>query len=310
MSTEPLFDPAAALPEAGTVRNAAERGDWPAVAAVFAECREEYGLLLLSGQVAAVPGVEHLLRQVLGNRPGDPLATALLADRLIHVGWQARTSRRSEDVTPEGWREFRARLNEAEQLLIGAVARDRGDALAWMLRVTISRGISLGISETRRRYRAVARVSPHHYAGQRSMLQQLLPKWGGSWEESHAFARDCFRAAPPGSLNGALLAMYHAERAGSLAGAERNAYAARADVRQELAQAAHGSVLHPDCRIRFGRIAAHSSFALLASLGGDRAAARTHFQAMGPYGSTEPWDWFDNTPERTFREHRDRALKG
>ncbi|MFD0528263.1 hypothetical protein ACFQ1I_16140 [Kitasatospora arboriphila] len=213
MSTEPLFDPAAALPEAAPSGPPPSGVTGLAVRAVFADCREEYGPLVLSGQVVAVPGVEHLLRQVLAHHPGDPLATALLADRLIHVGWQARSTRRAQDVTPEGWREFRARLNEAEQLLIGAVARNRGDALAWMLRMTISRGISLGTSETRRRYRALTRVSPHHYAGQRSLLQQLLPKWGGSWEDAHAFARDCFRAAPPGSLNGALLAMYHAERA-------------------------------------------------------------------------------------------------
>ncbi|WP_431678504.1 hypothetical protein [Kitasatospora sp. KL5] len=310
MSTEPVFDPAAALPELGTVRHAVERGDWPALRAAFAACQEEYGQLVLADEAVGVPGVEHLLRQVLAHHPGEPLATALLADRLIHVGWQARTSRQAKDVTPEGWREFRARLNEAEQLLIGAVARDRSDVLAWTLRMTVSRGISLGINETRRRYRALTAAAPHHYAGQRSLLQQLLPKWGGSWEEAHAFARDSFRAAPPGSINGAMLALYHSERLTTLDRAGRAAYAARADVRQELAEAAHGSVLHPHCRARFGRIAAHSHFALLASLGGDRDAARAHFHAMGPYGSTDPWEWFDNTPERSFRDHRDRALRG
>ncbi|PBC79875.1 hypothetical protein BX265_4703 [Streptomyces sp. TLI_235] len=310
MSTEPVFDPAAALPELGTVRYAARQGDWPALCAAFADCREDYGLLVLADEVVRVPGVEHLLRQVLAHRPDDTLATALLADRLIQVGWQARTTRRAQDVTPEGWREFRARLNEAEQLLIGAVARNRADTLAWALRMTISRGISLGINETRRRHRALTRVAPHHYAGQRSLLQQLLPKWGGSWEEAHSFARDCFRAAPPGSINGALLAGYHVERMTAYDRTARNAYAARKDVRQELTEAAHGSVLHPDFRARFGRITAHSSFALLASLGGDRAAARAHFQAMGPYGSTEPWEGFDNAPERAFREHRDHALRG
>ena len=282
LSAPPVFDPDAPFPELAAVRQAAVHGDWQTITAVFASCAEEYGLLVLADEVAAVPGVEHLLRQVLAHRPGDPLATVLLADRHIHAGWDARTSRAAEHVTAEGWHGFRAHLNQAEQLLIGAVARNRADTLAWTLRLTVCRGISLGLSENSRRYRALTLVSPHSYAGQRNRLQQLLPKWGGSWGEAHAFALESFRAAPPGSMSGALLAMYHVERLEGLDRNARAAHAARADVRAELAEAAHGSVLHPACHARFGRITAHSGFAMLASLGGDLVAARAHFLAMGP----------------------------
>ncbi|MFD9128784.1 hypothetical protein [Kitasatospora sp. NPDC059571] len=303
-----VFDPAAAIPELAAVRQAAERGDWPAVGALFAGCAEEEGRMVLADEVAGTAGAEHLLARVLEVRPNDPLATALLADRHIHLGWDARTSRRAQDVTAEGWQGFRHHLNRAEQLLIGAVARDRGHAMAWSLRITVAMGLSLGQSEARRRQRCLSLASPHHYDGQRRLLQQLLPKWGGSWDAAHAFVHESVRAAPPGSICGALVARYHVERLEELGRQDRLAYAARPDVRHELAGAAAASVLHPACRVRYGLITAHSMFALLASLAGDPAAAALHFRAMGPYGSTYPWGILGGQPEETFAEHRARAL--
>ncbi|GAA4998240.1 hypothetical protein [Kitasatospora paranensis] len=306
-----VFDPAAAIPELAAARQAAQRGDWPAVAGLFAACPEEYGLLVLADEVAKTHGIEALLGQVLAHRPGDPLATCLLADHHIHLGWQARTSRSAKDVTPEGWRAFRHHLNLAEQLLIGAVARDRGNALAWVLRLTVSRGLSLGTSETRRRHRALTRVAPHHYAGRRGLLQQLLPKWGGSWEDAHAFAVEGLHTAPAGSLAGAVVATYHVERMLAITQADRAAYAQRADVRGELAAAAAASVLHPTCRARYGLITAHSTFAMLAATGGHWTAAKAHFEAMGPYGSTDPWDMLPGDAERHFlTTRRDAVQKG
>nr|AUV64157.1 hypothetical protein [Streptomyces citricolor] len=304
----PVFDPAAVVPELTRLHHAAVAGDWPAIDTLFAEEPDPYGTVVLADTLAEVPGVEQLLGRVLEHQPHHPLATALLADRHIHLAWEARTGAWAKDVTPEQWEAFRAHLNQAEQLLLWATAYDPGHALAWKLRLTTALGLSLGLSESERRYRNLARVSPSPYGGQRTRLQQLLPKWGGSWEAAHAFAQECFREAPPGGLGGAVVAMYHVERWSSFAAKDRPEYLRRPQVRQELTEAAAGSVLHPACRARHGFVTAHSMFAMLASLADDRQAAAAHFRAMGPYGHTSPWTLLGGDAEALFTEHRDRAL--
>ncbi|MDH6125188.1 hypothetical protein [Kitasatospora sp. GP82] len=303
----PDFDPVAGLPELAAIRQAAASADWRAVHAAFAPIGDEHGRVVAARILAEAPGAELLLLQAVEQYPGDPLAAVLLAGCHIHLGWEARTGARASKVTPAQWAVFRDRLNQAERLLIKVTAHLPEYALAWVMRLDTARGLSLGLSEARRRRRRLDQVAPHHFVGQSRLLQQLLPKWGGSWEEAYSFARDSFQAGPPGSLSGALLAEYHVEQWLELNAAARREYVHRPQVRQELAQAAAGSVLHPDCRARYGLITAHGTFAMLASLAEDHATAAVHFRAMGPYGSTYPWGYLGDSAE-TLAEHRDRAL--
>ncbi|GAA2250865.1 MULTISPECIES: hypothetical protein [Kitasatospora] len=303
----PVFDPAAVVPELTRLHHAAVAGDWQAIDTLFAEEPDPYGIVVLADTLSEIAGVEQLLGRVLEYQPHNLLATALLAGRHTHLAWDARTDAPAKGVTPEGWAGFRAHLNQAEQLLIRATALDPGHALAWTMRITTAMGLSLGQSESERRYRNLAKASPSPYGGQRNRLQQLLPKWGGSWEAAHAFAQACLREAPPGGLGGAIVAMYHVDRWSSFAAQDRPEYLRRPQVRQELAEAA-ASVLHPACRARYGFITAHSMFAMLASLADDQRAAAAHFRAMGPYGHTYPWALLGGDAEAVFTEHRDRAL--
>jgi hypothetical protein len=123
-----------------------------------------------------------------------------------------------------------------------------------------------------------------------------------------AFARDSFRAAPPGSLQGALVAEAHYERRFEFdAGAERKEYLRRPEVMRELVEAAEASVLHPAFRRRYGWVGAHGYFAVIFSLAGEHARAAAHFQAMNGFASEYPWSQFADKAA-TYRKYRDLAL--
>ena len=61
----------------------------------------------------------------------------------------------------------------------------------------ICRGISLGHDEARRATTGSAARSAHVHRGFR-LMQQLLPKWGGSWEQVSGFAAELLRPSRPG----------------------------------------------------------------------------------------------------------------
>ncbi|MFB7665016.1 hypothetical protein ACFC1R_13845 [Kitasatospora sp. NPDC056138] len=304
----PDFDPVAGLPELVSVRQLAEARDWPGLRELFGRLTDEHGRCVAAGIVGEVPDVEQFLAHVV-RQDADPLAATLLANRRIVLGWQARTDSRAKDVTADQWVRFREHLNHAEQLLIRVTAHRPDFALAWAARLTVAMGLSLGLSESRRRYQRLTAYHPHHFVAQSRRLQQLLPKWGGKWEDAHAFALECLAGAPDGALSGALLAEYHIERWLDLGRGDKGAeYLRQPHVRAELADAAHRSVLHPACRARYGIVGVHGEFAMATSLAGELAQAARHFGATGGFASRFPWDYLPGDARANFIEHRERAL--
>jgi hypothetical protein len=171
-----------------------------------------------------------------------------------------------------------------------------------------ARGLQLGQSEARRRYDQAARFAPHHLAPQTQLLQHLCPKWGGTFDQVHTFARDCAFSAPPGSVNGQLVAAGHLEHWATLSGTEAQAYLASSAVQAEVAAAASHSVLNPAFLPVFGWVVAHGYFALFHSVAGNRAAAAVHFQAIRSFDASLPWTYFYGEAEARYTTHRAAAL--
>jgi hypothetical protein len=145
--------------------------------------------------------------------------------------------------------------------------------------------------------------------GQARLLQQLCPKWSGSWEAAHGFARECLLNSPEGSLSGGLVAEAHLERWLDLpsAGSERTDYLRRPHVHAELVEAAERSVLHPYYRPAYGWVTIQGVFAALFSLIGDTARAAAHFRALGNLASDYPWSYLGK-PADAYVKHRSAAL--
>ncbi|WP_030960971.1 hypothetical protein [Streptomyces sp. NRRL S-378] len=310
----PVFEPADRIPALAALRSAVRRQDWTAVAASFDVLPDEDDRALACRVVAETLGAEDFLRRTAERLPHDPLPRTLLADRLVQIGWGIRTGHRAQHVSQRQFDDFHAHLRRAEILLIDVCAEHPQYALAWYLRVITSRGLELGPGETRRRYDRLAEHHPHHYSGQAQLLQQLCPKWGGSWEAAHGFARECAAKAPDGSPNGALVAIAQLEN--YLEISERtstgaaSAYLRDLDNQTRRLEAAAQSVLHPASRRdAFRTVDAHSAFAAAHSAAARHAAAAPHFRALGDRASEFPWGYLGSGDhENEFERHRKIAL--
>ncbi|MFJ2739080.1 hypothetical protein ACIO3O_05385 [Streptomyces sp. NPDC087440] len=308
-SSRPQFDYLVYSPPLARVRHLTGARDWHGLVRYFAALDHTDEEAAACGVVADTPGSETFLRQVADQYPGEPLPRALLADRLIMVGWDIRSGARAQDVTASQFDQFHAHLRQAEQLLIELCAEHPTYALGWFLRGITARGLELGQSEARRRYDRLAAHHPHHFPAQRQLLQQLCPKWGGSWEAAHAFAESCAQAAPPGSHSPAVVAEAHFEHWCALDGNEATAYLRRPDVRDSLLNAADKSVLHPAFRPGFHGVTTHNYFAFAHSVAGRHAEAAPHFRALGNCADEHPWLFLPgHDAAAAFTKHRASAL--
>ena len=303
-----MTDPFDAIAELSPLRSIARSGDWAATEEFFAGLGSVDKVSFAVGALVGIDGTEEYLQKAVQGRPGDPLARTLLAERYTRVGWAIRSGARAKNVSREQFERFHAWLRKAEQILIEVCAEHPDYAPAWTARLTTARGLQLGQSEARRRYDRLAAHHPHHVRAQSQLLQQVCPKWSGSWEDAHGFATECLSSAPAGSYAGLIVAEAHVEHWLDLSGVEGEAYLRDAAVRNDLRHAARTSLLHPDHRPGWHEIIAHSTFAFAYSLGGHLKDAAPHFAALGNTVSESPWyylrDW-----RAQFTEYRTAALE-
>lgn len=298
-------DPAAAYPEVEPVRTAMEAGDWPAARAQLTGRPADTRTRLI--QICAEYAAPGFLESVVRADPADTTAAAMLAHRIIDEAWTVRTRARAQHVSREQFEKFHEILGSAERLTAETVAHDGSDPAVWTMRLLVARGLEMGQAEARRRYDQVALRDPHHLSAQSQLLQQLCPKWGGTLEAMHDYARGCARSAPEGAHNAVLIAEAHFEHALDLSGGAHK-YLNSREVATELREAAERSVLHPSFQRTVGWVYVYHAFAMVFGLMGDRATARPLFEATGNLVSEMPWRYFGD-PIPVFREHRERAMR-
>ncbi|MGY0232305.1 hypothetical protein [Longispora urticae] len=303
-------DPAATRPELAALRAAVQRGDWAAVSGFLAGLTDPDDHSFAVRFAGAVPGAETFLREVVAGHPGATLPMTLLAAHLNELGWTARSAYSSSQVSVAQFRAFHGYLRQAEPLLVEVTAREPENVSAWTLRLHTARGLELGQSEARRRFDRSARYAQHSLGTSTQLLQQLCPKWGGSWEDAHAFAWERTLAAPEGAPSGALVAAMHVERWVNAPRENRlHQYFQRPAVHAELVEAAGRSVDHPAFR-RAGYRAAYAlnMFAMTMSLCGDHSSAARHFRAIGAEATEQPW-MYAPYGLHSFRKFRSTALR-
>lgn len=301
-------DPAAAYPELPRLRTALQSRDWDGVTAILAD-QETAGRTRLIRFAGESEAADQLSRERLGADPSDTLAAGLLGSRLIEQAWKVRTGARAQNVSRLQFIRFHEILREAEQVLIDAAAYDPSDAAIWTQRLITARGLELGKSEARRRYDRLAEHDPHHLPAQSQLLQQLAPKWSGTLEEMHGFARTEMLAAPEGAPNAVLVLEAHIEHALlELKGDERARYFRKPEVREQVQEAAARSILHPAYRRTVGWVAVENTFAFMLTMMDDYVPAARIFTGLGPLASETPWVYL-GSPVDLFTQFRDRAMK-
>ncbi|HWU08269.1 MAG TPA: hypothetical protein VN520_18115 [Streptomyces sp.] len=301
------FDPCVTIPSLADLRGALRDDDWGTVEAYFEFIGHEDDRAVAAGVVDRLSTSQRFLERAVATQPRSALARTLLARRYIVIGWDIRSAYTAEHVSREQFQQFHGWLRRAEQLLIDVCAEHPAYAMAWAARLTTARGLQLGLSEVRRRYERLAEHHPHHISAQSSLLQRLCPKWGGSWEEAHAFVRTCLESAPPGSHAGRLVAEVHLERWLDDSDINPSDYLRSAEVRDEILAAAARSVQHPDYRPGFDWIGDHNTFAGALCLGGHHREAAPFFRTLGNKATESPWHHVGDK-EVQFLKHRRTAL--
>ncbi|WP_454857018.1 hypothetical protein [Promicromonospora soli] len=140
------------------------------------------------------------------------------------------------------------------------------------------------------------------FAAQRACLQQIVPKWGGSWDEASQFVAECAAGAEPGSLGHLLVVDLAIER---WADGEKTVPPAMVD---RVRQAATQSVWHPHHTRGPATATAHANLALFFSLAGLPADAWHHFNALGQAPVEGMWSYY-NGAEAMYRTQRDAAAR-
>lgn len=304
----PDFDPAAAYPEITTARAALAAHDWPSYRRLF-DSLDWAGRWHVVANLEGSSDLENFLRWVVREQPDDAVAAAVLGTVLVTIGWNIRTGSRAKNVSADQFRQFHDYLRKAEQFLIEATARDPGLAVAWAERLATARGLELGQSEARRRYDQLAKADPHNLYGQRQLLQQLCPKWSGSFEAMHAFARECMLTAPPGAPNAMLVADAQFEHWADLKRGDDTAYVADPKVIAELNEAADRSIFSPQWTAVRGWAVAMNLFAVMFSLTRQYGSARRCFLAIGPYAVPSAWNRLKGGREESFLRLRQAAFQ-
>jgi hypothetical protein len=301
------FDQAAAFPELVQLRESVRAGDWTAIELFFAGLSDVDMTSFAVKVVADVAGAEEFLAQL----PPSRLARRLLAARLVSRAWEIRSAKRAKYVSQEQFAGMREQLRRAETILIELTAEDPADAVAWSFRLRSARGLEVGQSEARRRYDRLARFAPHSFAAQSQLVQQLCPKWSGSWDALHTFARECLEAAPPGSLSPAAVGEAHIEHCMELDRAEAASYLRNVAVQNEIFAAADKSVLHPEFAGGYHWPQACGVFAYLLVKIGDHERAAACFRALGDTVASEyPWQQLFSDPGAGFTLLRRQARGG
>ncbi|WP_052440895.1 hypothetical protein [Streptacidiphilus anmyonensis] len=296
-------------PELAALRVAVRQGDWDAAAAVLQPCRDRGDHSRLIWMISCVDELGgNFLLDIGRLRPQDPLARTLSGARHIAWAWEARSGLPASRVGEGQFQLFHERLRLAEEHLYAAAESDPESAAPWSSLTTASRGLEHGPDVTRRRFEAGVRRAPTSAVLHAEMLQQLCPKWGGSHEEMHGFARELLAKAPPGSPLGALTAAAHIEHWRGLPQAERAAYMCSPDVVDELCRAADASVLHPDFAPGESPYPALNVFAMAFWLAGDATRARPLFERIGDHPTRSPWTYCGN-PGLVFAKARQETRK-
>lgn len=304
---EPILEPARTYPAVAAADAALRASNWPAVWSAFggAGAYERHQIVQLADKV---DGSEGYLGSLVQANPGDLLAATMLARREVGLAWQLRGNGRASTVDPKVWDGFRSHVRRAEQLLIRACAQDPGFVPAWRVRLLTARGLDLGPVESRRRYDRLERHSPNDLLAQEGLLQNIVPKWRGTWDAAHSFVWACANAAPPGSPNASVVVTYHQERWLD-SGRKAGEVFAEPQVRQEIWSAGELSVMNPAFTTAPGWVFALSQFAFAYGLMQDWARAKSCFTRLGPYASGWGWEYLNKDPLTPFNELRQKAME-
>lgn len=175
-------------------RKALLRGDWASVEEYVRSRPNANERAYALEALGDWPGRHATLVKWKKERPG-PISQAATAVNEMKWAWEARGGGYASSVKDQEWQSFGERLKAARASLESAWASDSKDASLAPWLIWCSRG--LGDREMGNRVFAEAvRRAPELRAVYSSMMLSHASKWGGSDEQSLAFAREVIAESP------------------------------------------------------------------------------------------------------------------
>ncbi|HXE09445.1 MAG TPA: DUF4034 domain-containing protein [Acidobacteriaceae bacterium] len=136
-----------------------------------------------------VDHIEHL-RQWMETRPNSITARVALATSLHRWAWVARGSGYAATVTPEGWKLFNERVNEARVVLEGSANMQPMCPQWFSEMMTVSLALNWDADKERDIFERGIRFEPEYFYLYQQYANYLLPKWDGEPGQASAFAKD------------------------------------------------------------------------------------------------------------------------
>jgi hypothetical protein len=189
--------------------------------------------------------------QWVGARPGAAVPLLFRGAHGITRAWAARGSGWAESVQEDAWPVFHARLVDADRDLARAATLDEADPTPLAHSLSAAMGLSLGLTEARRRFGEVIRRDPWNLNAHTRMLEVTKAKWAGSHEEMLGFARWASARAPEGASVHRVIPLAHIERWRAVGREPDNGkirardYFRAEEVRADVRQAALRSIYSP-----------------------------------------------------------------
>lgn len=304
--TNPVHDPALGDPTATKLLTDVKLRDWRAVHDLLNGIDDPDDLQFHLNLCAERNGVQAWVEDWIDEEPRSYLPFLVAGTHAITWAWQARGYARAKNTLPAQFRMFHRRLHKAQALLAESVARNPDDPCAWAGLVTCSRGLELGLDETRSRFREAVARHRWHLGAHQNLLMRLLKKWGGSHDMALDFAEETTASAPPTSGLATLVVTAHHEHwRVDLDYGDDKEYLNSPETIASLHAAAERSVLHPSYQRRLGWQHDFNKFAMLFWQTDQWDAAAAMFDAVGDHVTQYPWDFLAGDFTETFQAARD-----
>jgi hypothetical protein len=158
------------------------------------------------------------------------MADFIKATFYIQYAWKARGNGNANQVTEEGWRLFKERLDIAQKALEHAWSLDPQDPQIPTLMISVVLGQQTGRPEMEKWFARAMKADPNNYQACRAKLHFLLPEWYGSRDDMLEFGRQCVVSTNWGGHVPLTLVDAHSEFDRTLSRSDRDVYWLAPDV--------------------------------------------------------------------------------
>ncbi|WP_267243078.1 hypothetical protein [Streptomyces sp. PR69] len=294
-------------PELLTALAATRSGDWRPAAALLAgtakeqdwERRTHYATSLGSASVLD----DRWLTAWESERPDDPDAAVVRANRTVSLAWHLRGGHFAQHTSAEQFAGFHSTLALARGHIARAAELNPADPTPYIAEINTARGLGYSHANARAIWSEIMSRAPLHFAGHHAALQYWCAKWHGSNELARDFAARAAASAPPGSLLTAfpLIAWYEQHSHGSDSAPFRGEEA-KALVDAALADAAAAPADHP----QLARLRHLLAYFLVKQRRYDEALEQ--FRHVDGFVGALPWIYSADSAARQYAATRDEAV--